>query len=86
MSRHLTTSQIEAMINEDGAVVNIGQIGPVEARMLDKLAKQGVLFKYRGHWDTLSPDFGIGPLKSIWAWPQHPRFVAEHETGERIWE
>lgn len=80
---HVDRKTIEAILNEDGAVVQIGQISPQDARMLDKLAKQGVLFKYRGHWDTMSPKFGMGPLKSIWAWPKHPRFVTEHQSGER---
>jgi hypothetical protein len=50
-----------------GGVPDIGQIDGAVARDLDRLVHQGVLVKYRGYWDTLSPDFGLGPLKTIWA-------------------
>lgn len=50
-----------------GGVPNIGQIDAVVAKDLDRLVRQGVLVKYSGYWNTLSPDFGMGPPKTIWA-------------------
>lgn len=70
----LSTQQIEQMLNERGAVVNIGQITDADVRLLNKAAKQGRLVKYRGKWDTLIPGCGIGPDKTIWALPE----FAEH--------
>ncbi|HEY9219510.1 MAG TPA: hypothetical protein VIO94_15795 [Phenylobacterium sp.] len=67
---HLTTYQVEATLSERGAIADIGQVSPADRRALDKAAREGRLVKYRGHWDTLSPDFGIGPLKSCWALPE----------------
>lgn len=67
---HLTETDIEEMLNSDGAVVQIGQIAPAIVRKLDKAAKEGRLVKYRGYWNTMSPWFGMGPLKSIWALPE----------------
>lgn len=66
----LTTSQIEQMLNERGAVVDIGQIAGADVRLLNKAAKQGRLVKYRGKWNTLIPGVGIGPDKTIWAIPE----------------
>jgi len=68
--RHLTTKQIETMINDQGAVVDIGQISDADARLLNRFAKQGKLIKYRGFWNNFSPLFGMGPLKTIWALPE----------------
>lgn len=58
-----------AQIEERGAVPNIGQIDGVVKTDLERLVRQGRLRKYRGYWNTLSPDFGIGPLKTIYLGP-----------------
>lgn len=62
----LTAEAAERMLNES-AVVNIGQISPELKRSLERRVRSGELFKYRGYWNTLSPDWGIGPLKTIYA-------------------
>lgn len=49
-----------------GHVVDIGQLTPMDRRALDKAAKGGLLRKFRGFWNTLSPDFGLGQPKTIW--------------------
>jgi len=56
-------------IKVSGYAVDIGQVGPEAKRALDSLARQGVVVKYRGHWDTGHAAFGMGPLKTIWAVP-----------------
>jgi hypothetical protein len=65
----ITTSQVEQMLTERGAVVDIGQISGGDRKRLNKAAKEGRLVRYRGYWDTLLPMAGIGPLKDIWATP-----------------
>lgn len=67
MTSHITNETIEQIINEQGALVDIGQISPELKRSLERRVRSGELFKYRGHWDTLSPDWGMGPLKTIYA-------------------
>lgn len=71
----LTTAQIEEMLTEHGAVVDIGQIADSDLRLLNAAAKAGRLVKYRGKWDTLMPRYGIGPDKSIWATPEFAAVV-----------
>jgi hypothetical protein len=60
-------------IERRGVIVNLGMITPTVARRLDTLVKEGVLVKYRGHWDTLLTFTGMGPLKTIWAVPEIAR-------------
>lgn len=57
-------------LHNAGAIVDLGQIGPFVRRMLTRLEKQGVIVRYKGHFDTLQREFGIGPLKTIWAIPE----------------
>lgn len=49
-----------------GHVVDIGQLTAIDRRTLDKAARAGLLRKYRGHWSTLHPEYGMGGLKTIW--------------------
>jgi hypothetical protein len=72
----LTAQQIEAQLNESGAIANVGQIAADEVRLLNEAAKAGRLIKYRGHWDSLHPSFGIGPLKACWALPSMADAIA----------
>ena len=64
--RYTTRSALRTIVAR-GGVPNIGQIDKIVAKDLDRLVRQGVLVKYRGYWNTLSPDYGMGPLKTIWA-------------------
>src|SRR5690242_19425877 len=57
-------------LEKNGSIVDIGQVPAWMRRDLNKLAKTGKLIKYRGHWDTLLPFAGLGPLKTIWALPE----------------
>ena len=63
-------SMAYAAIEEQGSIVQLGQIGPFVQRRLDALVRDGALVKYRGHWDTLLTFCGMGPLKTIWATPE----------------
>lgn len=57
-------------LRDQGAIVKMGMITPAVARSLDRLVAAGKLVKYRGHWDTLLPFVGMGPLKTIWVVPE----------------
>lgn len=56
-------------------VVDIGQIDARQRRALESAARKGAILKYRGCWNTLSPDWGLGPLKTIFA-PLPPSVAA----------
>ena len=58
----------DAWINKakTDAVVDIGQLTKTDRQALDRLVKSGSLKKYRGHWNTRSDAYGMGPLKTIW--------------------
>jgi hypothetical protein len=64
---YISDETVERIINDAGALVNIGQISPAQQRMLERHVRRGSLVKYRGYWDTMSPHYGIGPLKTIYA-------------------
>lgn len=66
---YISDEAVEQIINESGALVNVGQISPAQQRALEKCVRLGNLVKYRGYWNTLSPDFGMGPLKTIYGRP-----------------
>ena len=66
----LSTRQVLRRILTEGATPNIGQITPEIAKSLNRLVRAGRLATYRGHWDTLLPNCGIGPLKTIYALPE----------------
>lgn len=70
MSHYLSREVVQQALNEQGTLVDLGQIAPAEVRALNKAAKQGQLVKYRGYWNTRLPFAGIGPLKTIWALPE----------------
>lgn len=57
-------------LQQNGAIVDLGQVPAWMKKQLDKQAKEGRLVKYRGFWNTLSPVMGMGPLKTIWATPE----------------
>jgi hypothetical protein len=63
----VTTEQALEVIATYGGIPDIGQISKEVARDLNARVRSGELIKYRGHWNTLSPDFGMGPLKTIYA-------------------
>lgn len=79
----LTLQQAETMLNEQGAIVNIGQVGPTLKKALEKAVREGRLAKYRGHWDSMRAAFGIGPLKTIYALPEFAAYVAESDEQIR---
>lgn len=57
-------------LEQSGAIVDLGQVPAWMKRQLDKGAKEGLLVKYRGYWNTLLTFTGMGPLKTIWATPE----------------
>lgn len=65
----LTTAEVVDVINETGAIADIGQITPEVQRELKARVKAGALGQYRGYWDTKHSGFGMGPLKTIYALP-----------------
>lgn len=79
----LTLQQAEDMLNERGAIVNIGQVGPTLQKALNKAVRAGRLVKYRGHWDSFQASFGMGPLKSIYALPAFAQMAADADEGIR---
>lgn len=62
----MTIETAERMLRSGEAIVNIGQVGRDLERALERAVRQGRLVKYRGHWNTLSPIYGMGPLKTIY--------------------
>lgn len=74
---HMTIETAEQLLRRDGALVDIGQLGPDVVKAAKRAVSAGRLVKYRGHWDTFSPHYGMGPLKTIYAWPRHPRFAQQ---------
>lgn len=65
----LTTSQAVEIIHVQGYVPDIGQMPKLVRRDLDRMVKRGELCKYRGYWNTGSPAYGVGPLKTCFARP-----------------
>lgn len=48
-------------------IVDIGQVEKPTRRELDKLARLGVLLKWRGKWFPVAgAAFGLGPDKTCW--------------------
>lgn len=73
---HANQHLITAALNGD-VVCDIGQVDMPTKRMLDNLAKDGTLAKWRGHWyPTAGAPWGIGPLKSCWGPPEVAEFYA----------
>jgi hypothetical protein len=60
-------------LEKNGAVVDLGQVPAWMKKQLDAMAEAGSLVRYRGHWNTLLPNMGMGPLKTIWAVPEIAR-------------
>lgn len=60
-------------IEKQGAIVDLGQVPEWMKRQLNVRAKDGTLVRYKGHWNTLLPTMGMGPLKTIWATPEIAR-------------
>lgn len=74
----MTLETANQVLLEDGALVDIGQVDPELRKACERAVRAGRLVKYRGYWNTLSPHFGMGPLKTIYANPAHPRW---HEAA-----
>jgi hypothetical protein len=70
-NRHWLPEVAYEKLQDCGYIVQLGQVGPFVQRLLDRFVKQGVLVKYRGHWDTTLTFAGMGPLKTIWATPEY---------------
>ena len=69
MPFYWTDEQFNHAINSGEPVVCLGQISPQQRRKMERWHKKGKLLKWRGYWNTHSPHFGIGPLKTIFARP-----------------
>jgi hypothetical protein len=65
-------------LERDCAIVDLGQVPAWMRKQLDARVKSGELAKYRGHWNTLSPVYGMGPLKTIWATPEVATVALAH--------
>jgi len=59
-----------SVLDERGAIVDLGQVPAWMKKQLDAAAKAGRLVKYRGHFDSLLSFAGMGPKKVIWADPE----------------
>lgn len=81
----MTQQQAETYVHLDAALagevtVDIGQIGPLVRKALDKAVRAGKLKKWRGKWFPVAgAPFGLGPDKTCWSTPE----VAAHYTEFR---
>lgn len=57
-------------LEKSGAIVDLGQVPGWMKKQLDQRAKEGRLVKYKGYWNTLLTFAGMGPKKTIWAYPE----------------
>lgn len=73
----MTSTPIDwTAVAHERSIVDIGQIPANQRRRLDRLAKRGEIAKWRGYWNTGTPHFGIGPLKT-WFGPINPASTTE---------
>jgi len=67
---------------EGEVVVNIGQVGPLSRKALDRAVRAGKLAKWRGYWFPIAgASFGIGPLKTCWSTPEVAAQFADMKRG-----
>jgi hypothetical protein len=71
----------------DGEVlVDIGQVGPLSRKALDRAVRAGQLVKWRGKWFPLAgAAFGIGPDKNCWSTPEVAAHFATMRGGVEVY-
>lgn len=70
------SNEILSRIVNGGVVVNLGRITDADQRALDRLARQGQIAKWRGHWFPVTgAAFGIGPLKTCYGTREYRDYV-----------
>jgi hypothetical protein len=63
-------------------VVDIGQVGPLSRKALDRAVRAGKLVRWRGKWFPLAgAPFGIGPDKMCWSTPETAARCAAMRAG-----
>ena len=68
-------------LEQSGQIIDLGQVPDWMKRRLNAHAKAGRLVKHRGYWDTGHAGFGMGPLKTIWSYPEVAEAAADLEHG-----
>ncbi len=65
-------------------VCNIGHLGKLDVKLLDRAVRAGKLVKWRGKWFPVAgAPFGIGPDKTCWSTPEVAAYFAEFRAGTR---
>lgn len=83
----ISTEVIEYTIFLDEALrgevlVDIGQVGPLTRKALDRAVRAGKLVKWRGKWFPMAgASLGIGPDKNCWSTPEVAKYFAEMKDG-----
>jgi hypothetical protein len=72
-----TADTFNSALEKSGYVVDLGQIADWMKPQLAKFIKAGRLVKYRGYWNTGHAAFGMGPLKTIYAYPEVAESAAD---------
>jgi hypothetical protein len=63
-------------------LVDIGQVGPLSRKALDRAVRAGKLTKWRGKWFPVAgASFGIGPDKNCWSTPEVAKQFADMKRG-----
>lgn len=66
------------MALEGEVVVDIGQVGPLSTKVLNRAVRAGKLVKWRGRWYPHSGSaYGIGPLKTCWSTPETRELIRQ---------
>jgi hypothetical protein len=67
---------------EGHVLVDIGQVGPLSRKALDRAVRAGKLTKWRGKWFPIAGShIGIGPDKTCWSTPEVAQQFAEMKRG-----
>jgi len=76
-----TADTANAALERSGYIACLGQVPDWMKRELDKLVRAGRLAKWRGHFNTGHRGFGMGPLKTIYGYPEIGETAADIDRG-----
>lgn len=63
-------------------VVDIGHLGKIDVRLLDRAVRAGKLVKWRGKWfPNAGAPVGVGPDKNCWSTPEVASYFADMKRG-----
>jgi hypothetical protein len=68
-------------LEQSGYIVCLGQVPEWMKRQLDAHVRAGRLAKWKGHFNTGHRGFGMGPLKTIYGYPEIGEAAAEIDRG-----